>query len=82
MIKDSDNLDLLDLVSLLSFYIGLVNLDYNITQSDLDSQTQELDRKLKEVVDDIHKHLKEQDIKLNQIMEVLYDKDKGISRPN
>ena len=82
MIKDSDNLDLLDLVSLLSFYIGLVNLDYNITQSDLDSQTQELDRKLKEVVDDIHKHLKEQDIKLNKIMEVLYDKDKGISRPN
>ena len=83
MIKDSDNIDFLDLVSLLSFYIGLVNLDYNITQSDLDSQTQELDRRLKEVVDDIHKHLQMQDEKIDKLLERIdYDKDKGISRPD
>ena len=68
MIKDSDNIDFLDLISVLGFYIGLVNLEYNIGQSDLDRQTQELDRRLKEVVDDIHKHLKDQDAKIDLIL--------------
>ena len=76
MIKDSNQIDLLDTISILSFLIGLENLNYNITQSDLDSQTQELDRRLKNVIDDIHRHLKDQDMKIDQILkEIRNDKD-------
>lgn len=61
----------MDLVSLISFCVGLQNLDLNIAQEDLDRQTQELDRRLRSVVDDIHNHLQEQDIKIDTILKEL-----------
>ena len=49
----------------------------NISQENLDNQTQELDAKLHKVVDEIHRHLTVQDEKINKILEVLdYDKNK------
>ena len=69
----------LDILTLMGFCIGLQNLDLNITQDNLDTQTQELDRRLREVVDDIHQHLALQDQKIDRIMEGVYGKDKGIS---
>ena len=59
----------IDILSVMSFCIGLQNLDLNIEQSDLDEQTQELDRRLRTVVDDIHRHLQEQDRKIDMILE-------------
>ena len=61
----------LDIISLMSFCVSLQNLDLNISQDNLDSQTQELDAKLREVVDDIHNHLTAQDDKINRILEVI-----------
>ena len=75
-ISESGELTLLDILSIISFCVGLQNLDLNLQQEDLDSQTQELDRRLKAVVDDIHKHLKMQDEKINRILEVCDDKNK------
>ena len=76
-ITSGDEITLLDLMAIISFCVGLQNLDLNLAQEDLDNQTQELDARLKRVVDDIHKHLKEQDAKINKILEVLEnDKDK------
>ena len=73
---ENGELTFLDTISILSFYIGLENLELNITQEDMDKQTKELDRSLREVVDDIHRHLKEQDEKINYIIERLNnDKD-------
>lgn len=69
------NDDLLDSIAIISFLVGLQNLDLNIAQEDLDNQTQELDRRLKTVVDDIHRHLQEQDKKINMIWEKLNEKD-------
>ena len=70
----------LDLISLISFCVGLQNLDLNISQENLDNQTQELDARLHKVVDDIHNHLAVQDQKLNKILEGMnYDKDQEIS---
>ena len=63
----------LDIIGLMSFCIGLQNLDLNITQDNLDSQTQELDAKLRAVVDDIHEHLKAQDKKIDNINKLLED---------
>lgn len=63
----------LDWIAILSFEIGLQNLDMNIDQSDIDQATQELDKKLHKQVDDIHSHLTVQDAKLNLILSILED---------
>ena len=65
---DNGEITFLDLLAIMSFCIGLQNLDLNIAQEDLDKQTQELDARLRKVVDDIHKHLQEQDIKIYRIL--------------
>lgn len=63
----------LDVISLISFCVGLQNLDLNISQENLDNQTQELDTRLRNVVDDIHNHLTAQDEKIDKILGAIYD---------
>lgn len=58
----------IDILAIISFCVGLENLELNIAQEDLDNQTQELDRRLRDVVDDIHRHLQLQDEKLELIL--------------
>ena len=74
---DNGEFTFLDLVSIISFCVGLQNLEINIAQEDLDNQTQELDRKLRENVNDIHEHLQIQDEKLDMILEELKNGTKG-----
>ena len=69
------NDDLLDSIAVISFLVGLQNLELNITEQDITNQTQDLDRRLRLVVDDIHKHLQEQDRKIDLILEILNEKD-------
>lgn len=69
--SNNDELTFIDLLSIISFCIGLQNLDLNLAQEDLDNQTQALDKKLRKSVDDIHKHLSIQDAKLNIILNAL-----------
>jgi hypothetical protein len=83
---DNGEWTFLDILSLISFCISLQNLKLNIAQEDLDNQTKELDKDLRQNVDDIHGHLAVQDEKLNIILKilkenggVLFDKDKEIS---
>lgn len=64
-------LTLLDLISIVSFCVSLQNLELNLDEQDLNRQTQELDKSLKGVVDDIHNHLSVQDAKLNLILNKL-----------
>lgn len=61
----------LDMLTIMSFLIGLQNLDANITQNDMQKSTEKLDKTLKQNVSDIHRHLKEQDKKIDYIMGVL-----------
>lgn len=77
-ISSNGELTFLDLISLISFCVGLQNLDLNLTEGDLTEQTRELDRGLRDVVDDIHNHLSVQDAKLNIILEALNDKNKKV----
>ena len=60
----NEQLSFIDLLSILSFCIGLMNLDINITQEDVDSQTQT-------ILNELHVHLEMQDIKLDNIIERL-----------
>lgn len=77
MIGSSTNGELtaLDILNVLSFIIGLKNLDLNIDQNDMDNQTREIDKRASELVNnaiaEIHQHLEKQDQKINKILEVL-----------
>ena len=65
----------LDILNVLSFIIGLKNLDLNIDQNDMDNQTREIDERANRLVNsaiaEIHQHLEKQDQKINKILEVL-----------
>lgn len=77
---DNGEFTFLDILGIMSFLIGVQNLDYNITQEDMDNTTRKLDNALKKEVDEIHRHLQEQDEKINKILEVLYEEDKETSK--
>ena len=73
--NDDGQLNFIDLLSVMSFYIGLLNLDMNITQNDMAEQTADIDKRvnehLHEVLDEIHTHLADQDLKLSEIQKQL-----------
>ena len=63
---------IIDILSILSFIIGLENLELNITQNDLQEQTNDIDEKVNDrissAIADIHKHLEMQDGKIDAIL--------------
>lgn len=59
--NEREQLSFIDLLSILSFCIGLMNLDINITQEDVDNQTQT-------ILNELHGHLEMQDNKLDNII--------------
>lgn len=65
----------IDILSVLSFVIGLKNLDLNIDQNDMDAQTRDIGEQANKLVGnaiaEIHAHLEMQDKKIDKIMEVL-----------
>ena len=73
--NDENQLNFIDLLSVLSFYIGLLNLDMNITQNDIERQTADIDKRvnthLHDVLNEIHEHLEIQDAKLADIQKQL-----------
>ena len=66
----------LDTLALISFFIGLENLDMNISQKDLQREASKLDTELNRALIDIHSHLSSQDSKINIILEYL--KEMGV----
>ena len=69
--KDGE-LTFVDMIGLMSFAIGLENLDINITQEDMDAQTADLDArvnaKFDKALSDIHTHLRNQDDKIEELL--------------
>ena len=59
----------LDIIGIMSFLIGVQNLDLNITQDDMQY-----------VLSDIHSHLQKQDEKIDKILEELEDLKNGTKR--
>lgn len=68
---NTQNLTFIDLISIISFVIALQNLDYNITQDDLQNIAAQTDKHQSEGIDDIHRHLDIQDKKIDRILEEL-----------
>jgi c-di-GMP-related signal transduction protein len=70
--------NLLDSVSMVSFIIGLLNLNENLTQGDKQDLLEEFNNKAELLLNEIHGHLEIQDNKLDEIikrLEVLENDD-------
>lgn len=63
--------NLLDTITIISFLVGLQNLDLNITQEDVQNVASQMDTRLESLVNDIHEHLAVQDVKLSTILDRL-----------
>ena len=76
MLNNGDNgqLSFIDLISIISFIVGLENLELNVTQEDMDRQTADIDKvvndRIEYALSQIHRHLEEQDIKIDRLLEV------------
>lgn len=68
-------LTFLDIVSLISFYIGVENLNENLSQSDKQDLLADLHNSAKSLLDKLQTHLENQDKKLDLILARLEDKE-------
>lgn len=60
-----------DVLNLMSFVIGLMNLNENLTQGDKQDIMKNLSEKSDTILKEIHSHLKKQDEKIDKIIEIL-----------
>lgn len=63
----------LDMISLTSFMVGMMNLNENLTQGDKQELMEEFSKKADYLLMEIHSHLEEQDNKIDIILEELKD---------
>lgn len=66
---DNGQLTFLDTVSLMSFCISLMNLNENLSQGDKQDLQNDLSEKMEVILTEVHSHLREQDRKLDKILE-------------
>ena len=59
----------LDMLSILSFIIGTMNFNENLTQGDKQDLLEEFSSKADVLLKEIHSHLEEQDNKLDRLLE-------------
>lgn len=72
---DNGEWTFLDLISIASFFVGIENLDMNLTQDDKQDLQRDLSEKSDVILSEIHKHLEEQDKLLKEIWSKLNEKD-------
>jgi hypothetical protein len=61
----------MDLLGILSFLVGIQNLNENLTQNDKSDLQHDLAQQTKNIIGEIHQHLEEQDKKLDYIIQLL-----------
>ena len=72
---DNGEWTFLDIISIASFFVGMENLDMNLTQDDKQDLQRDLSEKSDVILSEIHKHLEEQDKLLKEIWSKLNEKD-------
>ena len=73
--NNNEQFDFLDLLNILSFVIGILNYQENLTQSDKQELMNKVDEDTKTAIKEVHKHLQMQDEKIDTIMKLLEDKN-------
>ena len=71
----NNELDFLDIITLLSFVLSVENLEQNLDQNDKQQLQNDLSEKADKILSEIHTHLEKQDKLLNQIWSKLNEKD-------
>lgn len=71
---DSGEFTFLDLLAVMSFFIGVANYQENLTQSDKQDLMEELNHEVNVALRDIHDHLSAQDTKIDTILKTMEDK--------
>lgn len=68
---DEGKQNFFDALNLMSFVIGLMNFNENLTQGDKQDIMKNLSEKSDTILKEIHSHLKKQDEKIDKIIEIL-----------
>ena len=66
--KALEELTVLDVLNVLSFLIGLMNLDENLTQGDKQDLMSATDKQTSVILKEIHMHLEQQDKRLDELI--------------
>lgn len=66
-----NDLDFLDIITLLSFVISVENLEQNLSQNDKQDLQNDLSEKADRILTEIHTHLEKQDKLLTEILNKL-----------
>lgn len=68
---DNGEFTFLDTLSLMSFFMGIMNYGENLTQGDKQELQESLSQKAEFLLNEIHSHLQKQDEKIDKILEVI-----------
>ena len=68
---ENGQLTFLDTINLISFMIGVMNLNENLTQGDKQDLLKIFSQEAERLLNEIHHHLQEQDEKIDIILEEL-----------
>lgn len=80
--RNNDNLELLDILNILSFVIGLMNYNENLTQGDKQELMQALNNQTATLLEEVHTHLELQDKKLDKLEELINETNTKVSKQN
>ena len=67
----NNQIQLMDALNLMSLFIGLSNLDANLTQNDKQELIEDMHQSLQQMVDDVHDHLQKQDQKIDDMYRMI-----------
>ena len=74
MNSENRQLTIVDAISVLSFLVGIENLNANLTQNDKQDLQRDLTASTDRLLNEIHAHLEAQDKKIDTILSRLEDK--------
>lgn len=69
--ENSNRQSFLDFLNVMSFFIGVMNLNENLTQGDKQELMESLSKQTQTVLTEIHSHLESQDKKIDEILKRL-----------
>ena len=71
MLNDSNNLDFLDIINIVSFAIAIANYNENLNQTDKQELIHKLDKQTSELLSQLNGHLERQDKNIDKILTML-----------
>lgn len=71
MLNDSNNLDFLDIINIVSFAIAIANYNENLNQTDKQELIHKLDKQTSELLSQLNAHLERQDENIDKLLTML-----------